>query len=401
MLYREMPKTGDQLSILGFGCMRLPGRQTHPNEKKAIQQIRYAIDRGVNYLDTAWLYHTGKSESILGQAIKDGYREKVKIATKLPQWICNSRQDMDDILNKQIDRLGIDAIDYYLVHALDGTAWKRMKACGIIAFLDDAVQSGKIVNVGFSFHGSESEFIEIVDDYDWDFCQIQFNILDEHNQAGIEGLNYAWSKNIGVIIMEPLRGGSLAGKLPEAVASIYREADSNRSNAEWALRWIWNHPGVISVLSGMNTIAQIDENASIAETAEVGSMSASELDTVKRAAEAFKRLEKIPCTGCLYCIPCPAHVDICGSFGAYNSKYLFKQGIRGSIKYLIANAGGGGNNSSLASQCVECGACIEKCPQRIDIPSELKHVEAELQGHLSKPLTFLARNARSYIKRKR
>ncbi len=401
MLYREMPKTGDRLSILGFGCMRFPGRQTNPNEKKAIEQIRYAVDKGVNYLDTAWPYHTGKSEPIVGKAIKDGYRENVKIATKLPQWLVKSRQDMDHYLGDSLKRLDIDAIDYYLVHALNGASWRRMKELGIIDFLDEVKQSGRIVNAGFSFHGSRDDFREIVDDYDWDFCQIQFNILDEHVQAGIDGLNYACSKNIGVIVMEPLRGGALASKLPDAVEDLYRSAVPERSNAEWALRWVWNHPGVITVLSGMNAMAQIDENITIAETADVGSMSEDELNTVKRASEAFRSLEKVPCTGCQYCMPCPAGVDIPGAFSACNGRHTFNQGLKGRIQYLVAHAGGGGRKPSLPSQCTECGVCVEKCPQGIDIPTELKQVAAEFEGGLGKPFALLVREAKSFVKRKR
>ena len=259
MLYREMPKTGDKLSILGFGCMRLPGGHHHPHTKQSIQQIRYAINKGVNYVDTAWNYAGGKSEVIVGKALKDGYREKVKVADKLPQWLCSSREDMDYYLDTQLERLAIDTIDYYLLHAIDAGHWKRMQGLGIADFLAKAKAAGKIVNIGFSFHGPNDSFMEIIDDYDWDFCQIQYNILDEHNQAGIEGLSHARSKDIGVVVMEPLRGGALAGKQPVEVEKIYRDANPGRSNADWALRWVWNHPGVITALSGMNDIAQIDE----------------------------------------------------------------------------------------------------------------------------------------------
>ena len=230
MLYRKMPKTGDELSILGFGAMRLPGNRMSVDEKEAIRQIRYAVDSGINYLDTAWPYHNGKSEPILGKALKDGYRERVKVADKLPIWLCKKREDMDYYLDEQLRRLDIEVIDYYLIHALEGVSWDRAKELGVIDFMDRARESGKIVNIGFSFHGPKDDFMRIIDDYDWDFCQIQFNILDKNFQAGEEGLEYARSKGIGVVIMEPLRGGVLAGKLPGEVEKIYKGVHSDWSN---------------------------------------------------------------------------------------------------------------------------------------------------------------------------
>ncbi len=389
MLYREMPKSGDKLSILGFGCMRLPGWHHSPDEEQSIRQIRYAIDKGVNYVDTAWNYHDGKSEVILGKALKDGYREKVKLADKLPQWMCDSREDMDYYLDEQLTRLDVEKIDYYLLHSIDVGHWRRLKELGVTGFLEQAKADGKIVNIGFSFHGPKDSFMEIIDDYDWDLCQIQYNILDEHNQAGIEGLNHARSKDIGVIVMEPLRGGALAGKQPAEVETIYRAGAPDRSNVDWALRWVWNHPGVITILSGMNDVAQIDENVTIAETADVGSMSEEELTTVQNAAETFRRVMKVPCTGCHYCMPCPSNVDIPACFSSYNAKYLFKQGFTSRMMYLLLQSGGAGKAPTLASQCVECGKCVEHCPQKIDIPAELKKVDKEFEGWLAKPLLFL------------
>jgi len=387
MLTREMPKTGDRLSILGFGCMRFTGNQGNPNEELAIQQIRHAIDKGVNYFDTAWPYHGGKSEVILGKALQDDYRKKVKIADKLPQWLCQSRDDMDYYLNTQLERLGVETIDYYLIHAIDGGAWRKAKENGVIDFMNEAKASGKIINAGFSFHGPRDDFITILDEYDWDFCQIQFNILDEHYQAGRTGLEAAWSKNIGVVIMEPLRGGSLAGNLPDKIEKIYHAAVPGRSNAEWALRWIWNHPGVITVLSGMNDIAQIDENIATASTAKIGALSDTELATVHNAAEIFRSLMKVPCTGCQYCMPCPHGVDIPSAFSFYNQKHLFKKGFKSRCIYLLHLGNNMRDKPALASQCVHCGACVEHCPQHIDIPSELKKVKKEFEG----PFTGLLR----------
>lgn len=401
MLYREMPKNKDKLSALGFGCMRLPGSQMRPDEAASIELIRYTIDNGVNYFDTAWPYHGGRSEVVLGKALKDGYREKVKIADKLPHWLCSSRDDMDYYLSKQLERLDDTVIDYYLLHSLDGASWEKAKEHGVVDFMENARKNGKIINIGFSFHGSPGDFIKIIDDYKWDFCQIQFNILDEQHQAGIRGLNYAHSKGIGVIIMEPLRGGSLAGKLPHDVENIYRKANNSWSNVEWALRWVWNHPGVITVLSGMNTREQFEENCRIASHANAGSLSEQELETVSGAAATFRKLMKVPCTGCQYCMPCPKDVNIPSAFHFYNNKYLFKQGMMSRMLYLVQHGRLEDNKTSLASQCIACGKCVKHCPQHIAIPQELKKVQKEFEGWTTGIMVFLARMMMSQGKRKR
>ena len=400
MLYREMPKTGDELSILGFGCMRLPGGRMNVNEEESIRQIRYAIDRGVNYIDTAWPYHNGKSEGVMGKALKGGYREKVKIADKLPIWLCKTRDDMDYYLNAQLERIGDEIIDYYLIHALEGASWEKAKAIGVTDFMTKAKESGRIVNVGFSFHGPRDDFLTIIDDYDWDFCQIQFNILDTNFQAGIEGLEHARSKDIGVIVMEPLRGGSLAGKLPGEVEKIFRSVHPEWTNAEWSLRWVWNHPGVVTVLSGMNAMEQIEENIEIAGTAEVGSLSEEELRTVEKATETFRSLMRVPCTACQYCMPCPYDVNIPSAFHFYNNKYLFGKGLMSRISYLMQLGDIQGRKPALASQCVECGNCLEHCPQNIDIPGELKNVRKEFEGISTRPLKFLLKIVMSLGRRR-
>ncbi|MCG8570923.1 MAG: aldo/keto reductase [Spirochaetes bacterium] len=402
MLYRKMPKSKDNLSILGFGCMRLPGNGMNVDEKEAIKQLRFAIDQGVNYLDTAWPYHNGKSEEILGKAIKDGYREKVKIADKLPHWLCKSREDMDYYLNTQLERLNEKVIDYYLIHALDYQAWQKAKSIGVVDFLKKANEQGKIINIGFSFHGPKGDFKKIIDEYDWDFCQIQFNILDEHFQAGVEGLDYAYSKGIGVIIMEPLRGGSLAGQLPDAVEKIYQSAPQQRTNVEWALRWVWNHPGVVSVLSGMNNLVHIEENIKTAHKAMPESLSQEELAIIKAAADCFRSLMKVPCTGCQYCMPCPKNVDIPSSFTFYNNKYLFKQGFMSRSFYLLQLGDLQEGKPALASQCIDCGKCVKHCPQNINIPVELKKVKKDFEGKFTtKPLLFLMKTMLSQGEKKK
>lgn len=381
MLYRTMPKNGDKLSALGFGCMRLPMVDGKIDEERAIAQIREAIDAGVNYVDTAWPYHDGESEPLLGKALRDGYREKVKIATKLPTWLIKSREDMDTFLNAQLEKLGTDHIDYYLVHALAGPSWDAIKALGIKDFLNKAVKDGRIVNPGFSFHGLSEDFQPIVDDYPWVFCQIQYNYLDTDFQAGTKGLEYAASKGLGVVIMEPLRGGNLGlPEAPRAVADIWSLAETERTPAEWGLRWVWNHPEVTVVLSGMNNEEHVRENMSVAGVAEPDSLSRGELDLIKRAAATYRQLMQVGCTGCGYCLPCPAGVQIPTCFDMFNKLHMF--GNEAEAKRLYNTFAQGAllhRDPGFASQCVECGMCMEKCPQGIEIPEMLKRVAAELE----------------------
>lgn len=391
MLYRTVEKTGESLSILGFGAMRLPGTKGKIDEERATKQIRYAIDQGVSYVDTAWGYHKGRGEPFLGRALGDGYRERIKLATKLPYWVIRSRQDMDYYLARQLDRLNTDHIDYYLVHSLDGPGWQSMEALGIRDFLTKAKHDGRIVNRGFSFHGDKEAFRHIVDAYDWEFSQIQYNYLDVHNQAGREGLRYAASKGLGVIVMEPLRGGKLAGNLPPQVQAIFNEADIRRSSAEWALRWVWNHPEVTVVLSGMNDESHIDENLRIADQAYADSLTDQELRIVDRAAEAFRGLMKIGCTGCQYCMPCPAGVDIQGCFDSYNQRHMFGEKRTAQFFYMVRLGGAMSGKASNASLCTACGKCVEACPQGLQIPSLLKDVRKEFEGFWFKPLVRLIR----------
>ena len=307
---------------------------------------------------------------------------------------------MDYYLSAQLERLDEEVIDYYLIHGLEEASWEKVKSLGVMEFMEKAKERGKIINAGFSFHGIREDFKKIIDDFNWDFCQIQLNILDKHFQAGVEGLDYASSKKIGVIIMEPLRGGSLAGKLPEEVEKVYKSASAERTNVEWALRWVWNHPSVVSVLSGMNDKAQIDENIRIAEDAEIGSLSKEELKTIEIAAETFRGLMKVPCTGCQYCQPCPTNVNIPSAFHFYNNKYLFKQGFMSRMLYLVQLGDIQKRKPMLASQCIECGACVKHCPQHIDIPAELKKVQKEFEGVFSKPLLLLAKTMLSRGRRR-
>ena len=380
MQYRKVPKTGEELSALGFGFMRLPQKSGGGiDEERAVRQIRYAIDNGVNYVDTAPLYHFGRSEPILAEALSGGYREKVNIATKLPPWSVHSREDMDRILSQQLVTLRTGHIDFYLLHSLAKESWAKLKSLGVLEFLDAAKKEGRIRNAGFSFHGDISSFKEIVDAYDWEFCQIQYNYLDEKIQAGTEGLEYAANHNLAVMIMEPLRGGNLGGHVPDEVQKIWDEAPEKRSPAEWGLRWVWNHPGVTVVLSGMNLEAHIDENIRVAGSALPGSLTTEELTRVSRVRDKYLELMKVGCTGCSYCMPCPAGVNIPECFAAYNTTSLFPHNKETKMLYL-ARQGGLIGSESFAGLCIQCGKCAKICPQHIPIPERLKEVSKAMEG---------------------
>ncbi|UCD53391.1 MAG: aldo/keto reductase [Phycisphaerales bacterium] len=381
MLHREMPRNGDSLSILGFGCMRLPEKDGTIDEERATQQIRHAVDHGVNYIDTAWSYHAGQSEPLVGRALSDGYRDKVKLATKLPSWMVHNRADMDRFLNGQLEKLQTDHIDYYLVHCLVGDLWDKIETLGITDFLDQAKADGRIINAGFSFHGSSDEFTRIVDAYAWDFCQIQYNYLDEQNQAGTKGLEYAATQGLGVIVMEPLRGGKLAGPVPPAIEAIWNEAQVRRTPAEWALRWIWNRPEVTVVLSGMNEEAHVEENLRSADQGRPNSLTDGELQLIHRAEQTYRQLMKAGCTGCRYCLPCPAGVAIPVCLEIYNDLHMFDNTQEAKFMYAARLSGTITNGApAYASRCVQCRQCLEKCPQHLEIPRLLEAVAAELEG---------------------
>ncbi|MBP2134274.1 putative aldo/keto reductase-like oxidoreductase [Methanomicrobium sp. W14] len=389
MQYRKVLKNGDELSALGFGAMRLPvtkGGQI--DEKKATALVRYAIDNGINYIDTAYPYHGGESESFLGRALKEGYREKIKLATKLPAWEVRTYEDFDKYLNRQLEKLQTDHIDYYLLHSLNENTWKNVKNLGVLDFLNKAKNDGRIVNAGFSFHSDRKTFKEIVDSYGWEFCLIQYNFIDEENQAGTEGLRYATSKGLAVMVMEPLRGGTLAEKLPREIEKIYSESGDVKTPAQRALRWIWNHPEVTVVLSGMNTQIQVEENIKTAEQATPGSMTGAELKTMEKAAEVYRKLLKVPCTGCSYCMPCPFGVNIPMCFYFYNQYYMSGKKLITRGTYIGQMMGIMGEPSN-ASLCRNCGKCLKSCPQHIKIPEELKKTSKTLEGlrtKLMKPL---------------
>ena len=397
MQYRTMPNSNEKLSALGFGCMRLPTRvggeaSNLIDRGRAIKQIRYAIDHGVNYIDTAYPYHLGASESFLGEyVLKDGYREKVNIATKLPCFSINKKESMEEIFNKQLEKLQVDYIDYYLLHALDGKTWSKMLSLGVIDFMNEIRKQGKVRHMGFSFHGSSNDFKTIVDGYDWEFAQVQFNILDEHFQAGIEGIKYAHSKGLGIIVMEPLRGGSLVGKIPNEVQKQYNSAVVKKSPADWALRWIWNHPEITVVLSGMNNEENITENIKIASEAYPNSLTGPEMDIIEKVRKTYHDIMQVGCTGCAYCMPCPAGINIPGSFKDLNNYHMFSK-FQARIYHLgYAGVRMQDGRPHWTSTCLNCGQCERRCPQNIKIREEFKHVQKDLEGGAVKAIAAVAR----------
>ena len=371
-----MNKVESGLSILGFGCMRLPvTKDGNIDENQATDMLRYAIDHGVNYVDTAYPYHNGESEPFVGRALQGEYRKKVNLATKLPSWLIKSRADMDRYLDEQLKRLKTDHIDFYLVHGLMKPFWENLSTLGVTDFLDSAIADGRIKYAGFSFHDELALFKEIVDAYDWTFCQIQYNFMDEQHQAGTEGLRYAADHGLGIVIMEPLRGGMLTRDIP-SINNIWKKAPVRRSLPDWALRWVWNHPEVTVVLSGMSSFEQVEQNVGYAKSGLPNSLSQEEHSLFKEVEVEYKKRIKIPCTGCRYCMPCSSNVSIPECFEMYNQGCMFEAPDAASLQYDFALSGFLTGSPGFASQCQECGECEEKCPQSIPIREYLKKVAA-------------------------
>ncbi|HSQ87643.1 MAG TPA: aldo/keto reductase [Romboutsia sp.] len=372
MKYRKLGKTNEEVSILGFGCMRFPQKDGKIDETKSLEMVRYAIDNGVNYIDTAYPYHNGESETFVGKALKDGYREKVKLATKLPSWLINTRQDMDKYINEQLEKLQTNVIDFYLIHNLNRNDYKRLKDNGLFDFIEKIKEKKLVKYVGFSFHDTLDLFKDIVDDYDWDFTQIQYNYIDEDYQAGREGLLYAANKGLGVIIMEPLRGGSLVNNLSQGINEIIDNSPVKKTAVEWAFKFLYNKEEISLVLSGMSTLEQVVDNLKIADTqGQVNSMTIYEQETINKLREEFKSKIKVNCTGCKYCIPCPAKVNIPVCFDLLNNSSMFDsvEKIKKTYENYLVKA------NQDASKCIECGACEKKCPQHINIIDKLKKIK--------------------------
>ncbi len=369
-------------SALGFGAMRLPvinGDQSQVDIPEAVRMMRYAFDHGINYVDTAYFYHGGNSEVAVGEALKDGYRERVKLATKFPIRYVKSSADFDRVFTEQLERLQTDRVDFYLLHGLNRRNWSLQRDLGVLNWMEQKVKEGRLSYLGFSFHDDYELFREIVDAYDnWTFCQVHFNYMDVDYQAGQRGVEYAAEKGLGIIIMEPLRGGQLAKKPPDPVAKVWKSYHGKRNPIEWALRWVWNRPEVSLVLSGMSTMSQVVENVAIAERAGISRLSKSEINIIERVSQAYKGMCPIPCTGCRYCMPCPNNVEIPTVFRIYNEAVMYNDLKMGKMRY---KGPFGLKDEQDASNCIECGKCVEVCPQNIPVPDWLKKAHSELTIH--------------------
>ena len=376
MNYRK-DKYGNDISVLGFGCMRFPRNGAAIDMRETEREVLAAIESGVNYFDTAYIYPG--SEAALGETLyKNGLREKVYIATKLPHYLIKSREGMERLFAEHLKRLKTDYIDYYLMHMLtDVQTWERLKALGILEFLEEKKRSGAIRQIGFSYHGNSDMFCKLVDAYDWDFCQIQYNYMDENSQAGRKGLNYAHEKGMPVIIMEPLRGGKLVNRLPQEALQAFENHPIQRTPAQWAFRWLWDQKEVTCVLSGMNSMEMLQDNVLTASTTRIGELGSEEQEMLARVKAAINRNMKVGCTGCGYCMPCPKGVDIPGAFAAYNR--LASEGKFAGLKeHFMCSAAR--RDSTAAYNCIGCGKCEKHCPQGIAIRQELKNVQKSLEG---------------------
>lgn len=372
MKYRRFGKLNWKASILGFGAMRLPiiGEDFGKiDEPEAIRMIRHAIDNGVNYIDTAYPYHNGTSEALVGKALQKGYSERIRLATKMPTWLIHSQDDMDKYLNEQLIRLKMQKVDFYLLHGMNEKRWQSLANLNVLDWAERKMDEGKFDHLGFSFHDEYSVFKKIIDAYDgWTFCQILYNYLDATYQAGTRGLKYAASKGLAVVVMEPIAGGRLALKPHEKIEAVWNKAETKRSLAEWALRWVWNHPEVTLALSGMNTLEQVQENVKTANTSEADMLSNKELRLYRQVAEKYAQFGFIQCAKCRYCQPCPSGVDIPEIIEFYNEWYMTDRSEAVKRKYLKTIP-----SEARAKKCAKCGKCEELCPQHIPIKKIIGH----------------------------
>lgn len=380
MQYRE-DKYGNPISLLGYGCMRFTRKGNSIDFEKAEREVMAAIEQGVNYFDTAYIYPG--SEECLGKILaKNQVREKVAIATKLPQYMIRNAAAIDKTFREELQRLQTDYVDYYLMHMFtDIQEWENLKKLGIESWIENHKKDGSVRNIGFSYHGDSEMFLKILDAYDWDFCQIQYNYLDENSQAGRVGLQAAAAKGIPVVIMEPLRGGKLVNMLPEEAMNIIKKNERSYTPAEWGLRWLWNQPEVTCVLSGMNSMEMVQENIRIASDVQANAFTKEDEDMIASIVKAIRANEKVGCTGCRYCMPCPKGVDIPGNFYYYNLMYIEK---KSSARFAYAQNMGLRKDPGFASQCVNCGKCEQHCPQHIPIREKLAEADKQLRPFLYK-----------------
>lgn len=375
MQYRK-DKYGKGLSVLGFGCMRFTKKGGSIDLDKAEKEIMAAYEAGVNYFDTAYIYPG--SEAAIGEIFERNHiREKVNIATKLPQYLIGSREAIEKYFKEELSRLRTDYVDYYLMHHLTDIAmWEKLKSVGICEWIEEKRKTGAIKNIGFSYHGNTDNFLKILDDYDWDFCQIQYNYLDEHTQAGLEGLKAAAKKGVPVIIMEPLRGGKLVNMLPDGARKAFEGSNRKWTPAEWAFRWLYNQPEVTVVLSGMNSVEMVEENCKTADNALPGHFAEEDFAVLETVKQAIREKEKVGCTGCRYCMPCPKGVDIPGIFRCYNAMYTE---TKSQGRFQFAQTVGLTKEPAFADQCIQCGKCEKHCPQNIPIREKLKEADKALR----------------------
>jgi predicted aldo/keto reductase-like oxidoreductase len=375
MQYRPFGKLDWRVSALGFGCMRLPtigGDSSRINEPEAREMLYYAIDHGVNYVDTAYGYHGGNSELFLGRALKGPYRDKIKLATKLPCWLVKTAPDFDRLLNEQRQKLQTEHIDFYLLHSLSKSSWTKVRDLGVLDWAQKALADGRIGHLGFSFHDKYEVFQEVVDAYDWTFCQIQYNYMDVDEQAGTKGLQYAAAKGLAVVIMEPIMGGYLANP-PQAIQELWDTAARKRTPADWSLQWVWNQPEVAVVLSGMSTRDQVRDNVASAQSSGVNKLTEEDLALIAQVRQRYRELRPIPCTQCAYCLPCPNDVNIPHNFKIYNDGLIYSNPGRARALYSWME------KPARAEMCIQCQECEEKCPQSIAI-SEWMPVVHEVLG---------------------
>ncbi|MHC4201215.1 MAG: aldo/keto reductase [Planctomycetota bacterium] len=377
MKYRRFGKLDFEVSALGFGCMRLPttGSYSDIDEKPAIEMIRYAIDQGVNYLDTAHVYHGGNSERVIAKALEGGYREKARVADKLPVWEAQKPDDFDRLLDMELERLGTSKIDFYLLHNLQAPSWARVRDLGVLDWVEKIRADGRIDRIGFSYHDNFDTLVEIIEAYDgWSFCQLQYNYVNENVQAGTKGVEYAGGKGLAVVIMEPLLGGCLAGP-PEDVRVLMDEAPKKRTPVDWALQWIWNRPEVSVVLSGMGTMEQVRQNIESACNSGAGTLTDDELAVIARVREKYEAANPVGCTRCAYCMPCPNGVNIPLNMQLYDDMLVFKGNQEGLNRNLYNDMPEGAR----ASSCTECAECEEKCPQDIKISEWMPKIHEKLK----------------------